>query len=37
VTPFPAEIGDRLRQIRAAHEALTVPPYVGHVMTIPGG
>jgi acyl-CoA thioester hydrolase len=37
VTPFPAEIGDRLRQIKAAHEALPVPPYVGHAMTIPGG
>ena len=36
VTPFPAEIGDRLRQIRAAHAALPVPPYVGHVMAIPG-
>jgi len=37
VTPFPDEIGGRLRQIRDAHEALPVPPYVGHVMTIPGG
>jgi carnitine 3-dehydrogenase len=37
VTPFPAEIGGRLRQIRAAHAALPVPPYVGHVMAIPGG
>jgi carnitine 3-dehydrogenase len=36
VRPFPAEIGDRLRQIRAAHAALPVPPYVGHVMAIPG-
>jgi len=36
VTPFPAEIGDRLRQIRAAHAALPVPSYVGHVMAIPG-
>jgi acyl-CoA thioester hydrolase len=37
VTPFPAGIGDRLRQIRAAHAALPVPPYVGHVMAIPDG
>jgi acyl-CoA thioester hydrolase len=37
VIPFPAEIGGRLRQIRAAHAALPVPPYVGHVMAIPGG
>jgi acyl-CoA thioester hydrolase len=37
VTPFPAEIGDRLRQIRDAHAALPVPSYVGHVMQIPGG
>lgn len=37
VTPFPAGIGDRLRQIRAAHAALPVPPYIGRVMAIPGG
>jgi acyl-CoA thioester hydrolase len=37
VSPFPAEIGGRLRQIRDAHAALPVPPYVGHVMAIPGG
>ena len=36
VTPFPAWIGERLRQIRAAHAVLPVPPYVGHVMAIPG-
>jgi acyl-CoA thioester hydrolase len=36
VAPFPAEIGGRLRQIRDAHAALPVPPYVGHVMAIPG-
>jgi acyl-CoA thioester hydrolase len=36
VTPFPPEIGERLRQIRAAHAALPVPGYVGHVMGIPG-
>jgi acyl-CoA thioester hydrolase len=36
VTPFPAEIGHRLRQIEAAHAALPVPRYVGHVMRIPG-
>jgi len=35
-TPFPPEIGGRLRQIRAAHAALPVPGYVGHVMGIPG-
>lgn len=37
VTPFPAEIGGRLRQIRAAHAGLPVPPYVGNIMRIPGG
>jgi carnitine 3-dehydrogenase len=37
VTPFPGEIGGRLRQIRDAHAALSVPPYIGHVMAIPGG
>jgi acyl-CoA thioester hydrolase len=37
VTPFPGEIGGRLRQILDAHAALPVPPYVGHVMAIPGG
>jgi len=37
VTPFPGEIGGRLRQIREAHATLPVPAYVGHVMTIPGG
>jgi len=37
VAPFPAELGGRLAQIRDAHAALPVPPYVGHVMAIPGG
>jgi acyl-CoA thioester hydrolase len=37
VTPFPGDIADRLRQIRDAHAGLPVPPYVGHVMAIPGG
>jgi len=37
VAPFPAEIGERLRQIRDAHAALPVPPYIGQVMAIPGG
>jgi len=37
VAPFPAEIGGRLAQIRDAHAGLPVPPYVGHVMAIPGG
>jgi betainyl-CoA thioesterase len=36
VTPFPAEIARRLRRIEAAHAALGVPSYVGHVMRIPG-
>ncbi|MGH3402080.1 MAG: thioesterase family protein [Streptosporangiaceae bacterium] len=36
VTPFPEEIAGRLRQIRAAHAALPVPGYIGHVMRIPG-
>ena len=36
VDPFPPEIGERLRQIRAAHAALPVPGYIGHVMGIPG-
>jgi acyl-CoA thioester hydrolase len=36
VTPFPAEIGRRLERIKAAHAALPVPGYVGHVMRVPG-
>jgi len=36
VTPFPADLAARLRQIAAAHAALPVPDYVGHVMRIPG-
>ena len=36
VTPFPAEIAGRLQQIRAAHAALPVPSYVGHVMRLEG-
>ncbi|HEY5985652.1 MAG TPA: thioesterase family protein, partial [Streptosporangiaceae bacterium] len=36
VTPFPAEIARRLQRIEAAHAALPVPSYVGHVMRIPG-
>ncbi len=35
-SPFPDEIGQRLRQIAAAHAALGPPGYVGHVMSIPG-
>jgi len=37
VAPFPREIGARLRQIRDAHATLPAPPYIGHVMAIPGG
>jgi len=37
VAPFPREIGGRLRQIRDAHATLPAPPYIGHVMAIPGG
>jgi len=36
VSPFPAEIAGRLRQIRAAHAGLPVPSYVGHVMRLEG-
>jgi acyl-CoA thioester hydrolase len=36
VTPFPADLAARLRQIAAAHAVLPVPDYVGHVMRIPG-
>jgi acyl-CoA thioester hydrolase len=36
VSPFPAQISRRLRQIRAAHAALPVPAYVGHVMRLEG-
>jgi acyl-CoA thioester hydrolase len=36
VAAFPDEIGERLQQIRAAHEALPVPAYVGRVIQIPG-
>jgi acyl-CoA thioester hydrolase len=36
VTPFPGELAGRLRRIVAAHAALPVPDYVGHVMVIPG-
>ena len=36
VTRFPAEIAARLQQIQAAHAALGVPGYIGHVMRIPG-
>ena len=35
VTPFPGELARRLRRIAAAHAALPVPDYVGHVMAIP--
>jgi betainyl-CoA thioesterase len=36
VSPFPAQIAGRLRQIRAAHATLPVPHYVGHVMRLRG-
>jgi hypothetical protein len=36
VSPFPAHIAERLQQIRAAHAALAVPSYVGHVMRLGG-
>jgi len=36
VSPFPAQIARRLRQIRAAHAVLPVPAYVGHVMRLEG-
>lgn len=36
VMPFPAETGHRLQRIRAAHAALPVPSYVGHVMRMGG-
>ena len=36
VAPFPGELAGRLRRIAAAHAALPVPDYVGHVMAIPG-
>ena len=32
--PFPELIAGRLAQVRAAHAALPVPGYVGHVITI---
>jgi acyl-CoA thioesterase FadM len=32
--PFPEPVAGRLAQIRAAHAALPVPAYVGHVITI---
>ncbi|NGO09593.1 4-hydroxybenzoyl-CoA thioesterase [Streptomyces sp. HC44] len=35
VTPFPPELGRRLRAVRAAHAHLPVPDPVGHVMGIP--
>lgn len=34
-SPFPPEIGERLRRIAAAHAGLGTPGYVGHVMSIP--
>jgi acyl-CoA thioester hydrolase len=37
VTPFPARIAGRLRAIQQAHAHLEIPPYVGHVIAIPGG
>jgi acyl-CoA thioester hydrolase len=37
VTPFPAEIAQRLAQIRDAHAALPVPGYVGRSIGLPGG
>jgi acyl-CoA thioester hydrolase len=37
VTPFPAEMAERLRRIHRAHAGLGVPGYIGHVMRIPGG
>jgi acyl-CoA thioester hydrolase len=36
VSPFPAEIARRLQHIRAAHAALPVPSYVGHVIRLEG-
>jgi acyl-CoA thioester hydrolase len=36
VAPFPAEVASRLGEIRAAHAALRVPAYVGHIIEIPG-
>jgi carnitine 3-dehydrogenase len=36
VVPFPEEILGRLQQIRAAHETLPEPAYVGRVIQIPG-
>jgi acyl-CoA thioester hydrolase len=35
--PFPDLVAGRLARIRAAHAALPVPGYVGHVITIGGG
>jgi hypothetical protein len=32
--PFPELIASRLAQVRAAHAALPVPGYVGHIITI---
>jgi acyl-CoA thioester hydrolase len=34
--PFPEPVAGRLAQIRAAHAALPVPGYVGHVISIGG-
>jgi acyl-CoA thioester hydrolase len=36
-SPFPAEVAERLAQIRAAHAALPVPGYVGRSIQLPGG
>jgi acyl-CoA thioester hydrolase len=36
VVPFPGDLAARLRRIAAAHAALPVPDYAGHVMAIPG-
>lgn len=36
-TPLPVAVHDRLREIVSAHDQLTRPAWVGHVMTIPKG
>src|SRR5215475_14463076 len=37
VVPMPADLQERIEEIRLAHAALPVPPSVGHVMGIRGG
>jgi len=37
VTPFPAQVADRLCRIRDAHAGLPVPDYIGRVIRAPGG